>query len=115
MKSLSEELKPCPFCGEKDIRLIDKIFPTCSECGATQNNVIGGVAIGLWNQRVTPEGYALVDKALIKNVVLHFDRQFKNTNYQYVSTKLIIALQEIEAAINGNCTARGEERWKKQS
>ena len=48
-----EELKPCPFCGSRDIdpefwASVDRSGPACSNCGASADTVV------LWNTR-SPE------------------------------------------------------------
>ncbi len=57
---MSNELKPCPFCGSEDIRFQFEFHPICSKCGATQDKIIGTHAVRSWNLRTIPEGYALV-------------------------------------------------------
>lgn len=52
---MSEELKPCPFCGSDDV--VCNIFderPGCNQCEASANTIAG------WNRRHAQEGYALV-------------------------------------------------------
>lgn len=45
---MSDELKPCPFCGANDASLSFDEIVSCSNCGATANNKID------WNLRATP-------------------------------------------------------------
>lgn len=56
---MTEELKPCPFCGDDDIEIIeisecyDEFEVQCQNCGACSDweNTKGAV-IGLWNLRI---------------------------------------------------------------
>lgn len=59
------ELRPCPFCGNKDIEtksspwLVDDfiVWASCSQCGASvekENGDMDGV-IAAWNRRATDE------------------------------------------------------------
>lgn len=57
---MSEELKPCPFCGSEYIELHGGMHPKCNECGCEQSRVIGRKSVAVWNTRHIPEGYALV-------------------------------------------------------
>lgn len=55
----SYELKPCPFCGSKSIRIIyingnEKRYASCYKCGArTKNGDTTKEAIKRWNERVS--------------------------------------------------------------
>lgn len=52
-----EELKPCPFCGHYDIRIIknstgDVWYVSCFTCGcSTGGDVVKDMAIAAWNRR----------------------------------------------------------------
>lgn len=55
-----EELKPCPFCGSKNIEVFgkDEYWTRCTECGASgpeDYNATPEDAIRAWNQRFTSE------------------------------------------------------------
>lgn len=53
-----EELKPCPFCGHRDIRVRknnakDVCYIFCNGCGcSTGGDVVRDMAIETWNRRV---------------------------------------------------------------
>lgn len=53
---MSEELKPCPFCGSTSIDpqfalgSDRKYYPGCLDCGASTDNTI------VWNTRAAPKG-----------------------------------------------------------
>ena len=54
---MNEELKPCPFCGSKYIRILGggNTFPyvECSNCiASTESELIRAEAIKNWNRRV---------------------------------------------------------------
>ena len=56
---MSNELKPCPFCGGKAISLKDKYYHiysvACTECDAGTNTYgVEQAAIYAWNNRVLP-------------------------------------------------------------
>ncbi|MCD8350069.1 MAG: Lar family restriction alleviation protein [Planctomycetaceae bacterium] len=55
---MSEELRPCPFCGgEADVEMVlnDYWNAYCVDCGATTTDIIDqNEAIAAWNRR-TPE------------------------------------------------------------
>ena len=66
---MSEEIKPCPFCGSEmvEIHWTDKTicFIECVECEARTGEIEGGdEAIDLWNQR--PYDYDM--PAIVKKV-----------------------------------------------
>ncbi|MDT8895443.1 hypothetical protein RSO41_12330 [Halomonas sp. I1] len=58
------ELKPCPFCGSRDVdpdgwlNGLGERGPECLSCGAT------GPTVKRWNSRSTPEGMALVPREI---------------------------------------------------
>lgn len=57
-----EELKPCPFCGSKDVHLIEndrdksEVSITCKDCNVWVDHMFDAMsreeAIALWNKRV---------------------------------------------------------------
>ena len=49
---MSEELKPCPFCGCEKIEIIQHFHPRCTRCGCIQESVIGCEAVPKWNGRI---------------------------------------------------------------
>ena len=53
---MSEELKPCPFCGSGDIEVYGDSMFECQGCGF----IIDDVSVSEWNTRHIPEGYKLV-------------------------------------------------------
>lgn len=60
------ELKPCPFCGNDKIILLDDFHPSCPKCGAIQNCITGNYEIEHWNERAIPTGYTLVHVDVLK-------------------------------------------------
>ena len=52
---MSEEIKPCPFCGSEDVEVFSnygRYFVTCCDCGSEGPNKEGKEeAIKGWNQR----------------------------------------------------------------
>ena len=60
---MSDELKPCPFCGSSDL-LIEHMDGTilhpayavvCNYCGARSNYVDRGEHVAVWNRRSVDE------------------------------------------------------------
>lgn len=56
---MSEELKPCPFCGSEDVVLQESIiypgeyYVCCNVCGILTNRYSNrSLAISAWNKRV---------------------------------------------------------------
>ena len=55
---MSEELKPCPFCGSKNIRLWETTSPwvQCEKClSSTATGYIKEEAVENWNRRTNDE------------------------------------------------------------
>lgn len=57
-------LKPCPFCGKREVRLVrvsdfydqeDAFYVACSDCNASQFPDVKERAIQDWNQRREPK------------------------------------------------------------
>lgn len=53
-----DELKPCPFCGSKEVRMrfdsvIESYYVTCKKCGAEVSQFYGlkDEAVEAWNRR----------------------------------------------------------------
>ena len=74
--SLIDKLKPCPFCGRNDIRVIttlSKVEVICNDCGANivrnvndahsslfhVNQTVKPRAVKAWNTRKEPKVYLL--------------------------------------------------------
>lgn len=56
---MSEELKPCPFCDSKNVKLCNYLessfWGDCFHCGAQgSRRANGGVAVSVWNTRPSP-------------------------------------------------------------
>ena len=47
------ELKPCPFCGSRDVESWGKywVVVVCLACGARGPSEVGAAAIAAWNER----------------------------------------------------------------
>lgn len=54
---MTEELKPCPFCGSNLIKLENMGWPSvyCIKCGAKVADRSYALAIKKWNRRQTNE------------------------------------------------------------
>ena len=56
--SLQKLLKPCPFCGGKDLRIHvpnkqDKEDVYCCTCGCTMQKALGVGVVDAWNERAS--------------------------------------------------------------
>lgn len=64
---MSEQLKPCPFCGSKDTEVLDAVgeyWARCRQCHA--NTAMGATvveAVATWNRRAEP-GWIAREKAM---------------------------------------------------
>jgi len=71
---MSEELKPCPFCGSKNV-MIDDLFDNgtntvfCGECQSKSSNFCHfDSAIEQWNTRAPQNEWISVDDELPENI-----------------------------------------------
>ena len=91
---MSEQLKPCPFCGRKDIFLTDEFpgllgrgfrYARCKGCGITfvdmdRNHSVKDM-ISIWNTRNYKEEMTLRSELLrMKNELCLYCGQFKNAH-----------------------------------
>lgn len=104
---MSKELKPCPFCGSRDVRVMQlstmfRFFCACNSCHATTGEyVFKEEAIKAWNRRPSPwhtgtpteEGdyLLLVDKGMPRYTLGRWSGHWEFPNQDFV-----IAWQKIE-------------------
>lgn len=91
---MSEELKPCPFCGYADIRRHQfgdfRAVPCCTECGVA---VIGGD----WNRRPQPAAQAVPDIAVLVDRFLSWPLPESFCAYQHRTWANLMNSEEARA------------------
>lgn len=90
------ELKPCPFCGSKNIEIFDKYHPECKDCGCTQNKIIGKKALDTWNSRAEESKLAAITAECIDIGHNHVSNTIDEYNEKLIIKEAKIAKQQEE-------------------
>jgi transcription initiation factor TFIIIB Brf1 subunit/transcription initiation factor TFIIB len=94
MTNKSDELKPCPFCGSKDV---DKEFslhnlgydPGCFQCGAVADKE-------MWNKRPYEEKLEQKNKILIEALEQCKERRFSDHWVEDIVDEALQKVREME-------------------
>ena len=88
-----DRLKPCPFCGSKDIKLCgnhrDSFWFRCNKCASIDSYDTERQAVRAWNKRVAiPSAYkGMTNGEVVKAV---FNKKMIDGRYLWESLKVLI-------------------------
>ena len=103
---MSEELKPCQFCGSHPRSLMGYDYGKVS-CGNEHCQVYNAVfSVDKWNARHIPEGFALVEIQLLDTICVHTNRIIDDPDVD-ITVNLEYAIERLMKVIK-SCTSKNK-------